>query len=411
MPVALTDAPARVILGAGGSMTKVAAPALLQETAHPRLRSPLSTMYYGFYYTGSFTSALLCIIGLHIQGEWGWRLPCIFQIIGPVIVMSIIATAPESPRWQMKKGRDDQALAMLARFHANGDTDDALVQWEMKEIAFILEQEQLAAKTSYLDLFRTPGNRKRMWVSWAISVGTNWVGNGIVSYYLSPVLKTVGVTDPNQLTGINAGLALWNLILAEWAGLKCDQYGRRPLFLASTIGMIVSYSFVMGFSAGFATTGNSALGIAAIPFLFFFYGFYDIAWTPFNYSYVSEILPYNLRTKGLAVYITVQNLANGFNQFINPYALAALTWRYYAIYIGIDILYVILIYFYFPETKQLSIEEVSLVFDYGTKEGRTRAAAELEAALHAKNAVNDDGVVGEKHMMTELDERPHTVSQ
>jgi hypothetical protein len=44
--------------------------------------------------------------------------------------------------------------------------------------------------------------------------------------------------------------------------------------------MIISYAFVMGFSAGFATTGKAALGVAAIPFLFLFYGSYDIAWTP-----------------------------------------------------------------------------------------------------------------------------------
>lgn len=41
-------------------MTKVAAPILLQESAHPRLRSPMGTMYYGFYYTGSLTSAIMC---------------------------------------------------------------------------------------------------------------------------------------------------------------------------------------------------------------------------------------------------------------------------------------------------------------------------------------------------------------
>jgi nitrate/nitrite transporter NarK len=64
------------------------------------------------------------------------------------------------------------------------------------------------------------------------------------------------------------------------AGANCDRFGRRPLFLVSTGGMIISYAFVMGFGAAFAQTGKSSLGIAAIPFLFLFYGSYDIAWTP-----------------------------------------------------------------------------------------------------------------------------------
>lgn len=51
---------ARVVLGIGGSITKVGAPPLLQETAHPRLRANLGHMYYGFYYVGSLFSAICC---------------------------------------------------------------------------------------------------------------------------------------------------------------------------------------------------------------------------------------------------------------------------------------------------------------------------------------------------------------
>lgn len=210
------------------------------------------------------------------------------------------------------------------------------------------------------------------------------------------MLRSVGVSDPTQLLGINAGLAAWNLVLAEAAALKIDDYGIRPLFITSTIGMIVSYAFVMGFSAGFAETGKSALGIAAIPFLFFFYGSYDIAWTPLNYSYTTVIMPFNLRAKGLAIYLAVQNMGNAFNQFVNPIALKAITWKYYAVYIGIDILYVILIYFYFPETKKLTIEEVSLVFDYGMKDGRKMAVAAMEERMHRVDVTKDSPDGGDK---------------
>jgi hypothetical protein len=68
---------------------------------------------------------------------------------------------------------------------------------------------------------------------------------------------------------------------------------------------------------------------------------------------------------------------NAFNQFANPIALAAITWKYYAVYIGIDIIVLALIYFFFPETKNLTIEEVSLVFDYGLKGDRKRAAEDM----------------------------------
>lgn len=58
-----------------------------------------------------------------------------------------------------------------------------------------------------------------------------------------------------------------------------------------------------------------------------YYGFYDIAWTPLPVSYTAEILPFGLRTKGLAIFTSVGTMANSFNQFVNPVALQALTWK------------------------------------------------------------------------------------
>ncbi|KAJ5730823.1 uncharacterized protein N7483_005331 [Penicillium malachiteum] len=301
----------RVIMGIGGALSKTGAPALLQEIAHPRLRSPMSSMYYGCYYIGSLMSGIMC-----------------------------------------------------TRYHANGDTSDPLVIWEYQEIERALEEEALSSKTSYLDLLKTKGNRKRLMVTLVMAMGVNWVGNGIVSYYLSPVLKSVGITEASKILAINAGLAAWNLIISEVSGLYADKIGRRPIFLISTTGMILSYCLVMGFTAGFRETGKSSLGVAAIPFLFLLFGFYDFAWTTMNYSYVAEIMPFGLRAKGLAIYLCVQQMGNTFNQFVNPIALDAISWMYYGVYIGVDVVLLIFIYFFFPETKELSIEEVAIVFDY-----------------------------------------------
>ncbi|KAJ9156586.1 Hexose transporter protein [Pleurostoma richardsiae] len=374
---------ARIVMGAGGGMTKVAAPALLHESAHPRLRPPMGHMYYGFYHLGSLISSIMCIVGLYIEGEWSWRLPCLLIIVGPTSVILLLAMGPESPRFHVSKGQNQKALATLAKYHANGALDDPLVNWEYQEIQIALEEEILNRKSSYLDFFRTQGNRKRLAVSLAIAFIINWAGNGIVSYYLTPALKMIGIYEPVRLVSINAGLSAWNLIISEISGLNIDKFGRRTLFLVSTTGMMLSYCVVMGLSAGFAKTNEAAMGVAAIPFLFIFYGFYDMAWTPLNYCYCVEIMPFNLRAKGTAIHLTAQSLANAFNQFANPLALAAISWRYYAVYIAIDFCYIIIIYLWFPETRNLTIEEVSLVFDYGVKHGGKRAVAAMAARMRS----------------------------
>ena len=44
------------------------------------------------------------------------------------------------------------------------------------------------------------------------------------------------VTDPTTQLLINGILNIYNFIIAIVAGLLCDKVGRRPLFIASTVG-------------------------------------------------------------------------------------------------------------------------------------------------------------------------------
>ncbi|RKL22980.1 hypothetical protein BFJ68_g1185 [Fusarium oxysporum] len=350
----------RAVMGAGVGLVKVAAPVLIQEISHPRLRPILGSCYQTFAYFGIFFAALMTFVGLYVPGNWGWRFPSLLQVLGPVAVVIVTVYCPESPR----NGREEQALKVLATLHANGNESDALVQFEMDQIKTAIEQEMVQQKASLLDFLRTPGNRRRLATLVALACSLNWMGNGIITYYLAPILKSVGITAPVQITLINAGLALWNLILAAIAAVNCDKVGRRPLFLTSTAGMLCSYAVVMGLSAGFSNIKEHALGIAVIPFLFIYFGFYDIAYTPLPISYTVEILPFSIRSKGMALFTSTATLGNAFNQFVNPIALKNIAWRYYAVYIGILIFYFCFIFFMFPETKRLSAEEASEVFDF-----------------------------------------------
>lgn len=117
------------------------------------------------------------------------------------------------------------------------------------------------------------------------------------------------------------------MVISVLASVYVDQIGRRPLWLFSTGGMLIFFSCVMAMSAKYADTGKLAFGTAAIPFLFLFYGAYDLAWTPLAYSYPVEIYPFSLRTKGQAVFIATQTLAVSVNTWVNPVALAALQWK------------------------------------------------------------------------------------
>lgn len=213
-----------------------------------------------------------------------WRIPCFIQLVGPGVTLLMTATMPESPRWLAKKGKTEKAKAILVKYHANGDETDELANYEYREIIHALEDEQHNSQTSYFNFFKTRGNIHRLWINVVVAVSTNWVGNGIISYYLSPILSTLGISSTVTQLQILIGLGVWNLIISTAAAMLIDKAGRRPLWLSSTAVMLVSMCVVMGLSASYASTKTKSVGIAAIPFLFIFYGGYDIAWTPLAYS-------------------------------------------------------------------------------------------------------------------------------
>ncbi|EKC97194.1 hexose transporter [Trichosporon asahii var. asahii CBS 8904] len=365
----------RWIIGAGGGITKVCAPALLHEISHPRLRAQAGATYYAFAYVGGVFAAWICFGGLYIQSSWSWRFPTLFQLAGPVVVIAMLFDMPESPRWLMKQGRVDDAHRVLAKHHANGDMDDPLVLHEMQEIRAALEAEKEQQQTSYLDFFKTPANRRRLFVILVISVGTNWVGNGVVSYYLSPILKLVGITKPVE------GLTL--VFISTTFAQFVDRIGRRPLWLTSTGGMLLTYCVITALSATFANTQKGPIGVAQI-----FFAFYCIAWTIQCYSYTTEILPYSLRTRGLGIFVAVQNAALAFNTYVNPIALSAIGWKYYTVFIATTAVIFVIIWFFFPEIKGLTLDEISHVFDKGR--GAVEELNAYAGSVHEDNGKEDE---------------------
>jgi hypothetical protein len=127
--------------------------------------------------------------------------------------------------------------------------------------------------------------------------------------------------------------------------------GRRTLFLISNAGMLIVFCFWTITVALFSTMHIDAAAKATIPAIFLFYMFYDIAYTPLLIAYGLEILPFHLRAKGFTVLNLVIALTIAFNQFVNPWALQAIGWWYYLVYVGFLVFELVFVWRYIIETK------------------------------------------------------------
>jgi sugar porter (SP) family MFS transporter len=371
----------RLIAGFGAICNIISSSALCLELAHPRQRAVVGAFFNTFYFVGSITSTWASFGSLRISSSWSWRLPVAMQLFWTVAQCVLVLFCPESPRWLVSHGNTAKARSTLATYHANGHTDDDIVRVELSKISASFESESRSRQIGWRSLFATPGNRKRLVLTIAIGITTQWVGNGIITFYLAPVLQTVGITSAFQQQGINGGLQIYNWFIACGAALLAERVGRRRLFLTSAGTMLLFMILVTVCSERYSSTQSAAAGYAVIVFLFLFLGGYVIGLTPIPVLYINEIWPSYLRTKGTSIFWVTQAVAVCFNQYVNPIALERIMWRYYLAYVGVLVLVVVFMFFYVPETKGLSLEEVRVIFD-----GQQQVdSLELQAAAAREN--------------------------
>ncbi|KZW02871.1 general substrate transporter [Exidia glandulosa HHB12029] len=368
----------RFLIGFGTTFAQMASPLLISELAYVTQRAPLTSLYNSLWSSGNIIAAWTTFGTFRIASNWSWRIPSALQGLSSVIQVFTIWFVPESPRWLCSKGRHAEARKILAKYHAAGDETHPLIAYEMREITDAIALEAEMAKVSWLDLFRTPGNRRRMRVIIAIALFSQLSGNTLTSYYLSRVLNSIGITSAADQTLINGVLAIYSFAVAAAASLCVEKAGRRPLFLVSTAGMAVAFSCLTACAAVFQTTGNKDAAHGVVAFIFVGATFYPLAYTPLLVSYTVELVPFFLRAKGLAVMNLAVLIAIIFGQYINPIALQAIQWKYYLVYAIWIFVEFGCVYMWVVETKGRSLEETAVLFD------GEDAARELAERAHAE---------------------------
>ncbi|KFY50014.1 hypothetical protein V496_09671 [Pseudogymnoascus sp. VKM F-4515 (FW-2607)] len=328
----------RFILGFGTAFLAQPSPILVTELAYPTQRGKITSLYNTFYYFGAVLAA--------------WSTYGFFWL-------------PESPRWLVAKGRTEEARQILGKYHAAGDASAPLVDFEINEMEENIRIEQtINSQSSYFDLFSTPGNRRRTLIASILGLFTQWSGNAVISYYLTLVLNTIGITDVSSQALINGLLQIFNWFAAVVAGaLMVDRIGRRKLFLISTGGMLCSYIVWTVLSSVFTNTLNQNVGTTVVVIIFVYQFFYDIAFTPLMPAYVVEIYQYTLRGRGVTGAFVVNYCGLILGNFVNPVAMKAIGWHYYIVFCVLLSISFTLIWFLFPETKGHTLEEIAEIFD------------------------------------------------
>ncbi|KAH7176382.1 general substrate transporter [Dactylonectria macrodidyma] len=371
---------ARGIIGAATVFLALPCPILVTELAYPTHRGKITALYNTFFYFGSIAAAWTTYGTFKIQSTWAWRIPSALQAAIPFLQLLGFYWLPESPRWLIAKGRVEEARAVFVKHHGGGE-EIPLVDYEMTEIQTALELERSnGATASWAAMVSTEPNRKRVLIAFILGFFSQWNGIGVVTYYLTLVLDTIGISTVQEQTLINGLLQLFNFAAAVFAGaLMVDNIGRRRLFLISTGGLCLSYVAWTALTSHFVATHDAIAGRAVVAFIFIAYFFYDIAWTPLVQAYTVEIFPYTIRSRGLTATLISSYIGLITGQLINPVALKAIGWKYYIVFCCILFFLFGVMWLLFPETKGRTLEQIAEIF-----EGK-RVTVEAEKILAKKD--------------------------
>ncbi|KAF1972128.1 general substrate transporter [Bimuria novae-zelandiae CBS 107.79] len=391
---------ARMLLGVGIVFCIISGSSLIGELGHPKERPFLTSLFNASYFIGSIIAAAIAIKTVEIKGNWSWRLPSLLQICPSLLQICTIFLLPESPRWLVSKDRDDEAFAILTKYHAEGDASSVLVQAEMAQIRSTIKLELENSKQSWMDMLRTAGMRRRVLIAVMMGLFTQMSGNTLLSYYSNLLFEMMGYTSDYAKTRINIANQCWSLINGVAIALIVTRFRRRRMFMLSAASMCIVFicmtvSFERLRYAKDHHFVNKSAGIAALFFYFAYSPCYNIGNNSLTYTYLVEIFPYSQRTMGIGVEQIFGKLGGFFSTNVNPKALNAIDWKFLAIYCGWIAFEFFTVYLLYPETYNRTLEELAFLFE--DRDLAERQAAAVEKQIHEGGEL---GAVDEKHLAT-----------
>ncbi|ATM76406.1 MFS transporter [Serratia fonticola] len=228
--------------------------------------------------------------------EMGWRWMIGSEVIPCLLFTALVFVIPESPRWSVMVGRDDQALAMLTRV-SNAEHAKSVLR-EIKE-SLRQDEQHRKQKLNYGDV----RVRFILFVGCMIAMLQQVTGVNVMMYYAPVVLKTV-TENAQEALFQTIWIGVLQLVGSVIGAMLMDRLGRIPLMRWGTLGTIV------GLLLTSYALYTQATGYFALFGMLFFMVFYAMSWGVGAWVLVSEIFPNRMRSQGMSIAVGCMWLAN-----------------------------------------------------------------------------------------------------
>ncbi|KXJ88320.1 general substrate transporter [Microdochium bolleyi] len=341
------------------AMTGVCAPvipAYIAEVAPAEMRGLLVAMMHLQIVLGNIVASLINTGTSKIDSNTSWMIPIGFQFVLPSLMAAGYPLLVESPRWLVSKDQTERALVALRRLRGAAVSEASIAA----ETELLVTSNSNRVKGTWSEVF-TGTNRRRTLICILAMVGQQITGQVFVLQYGVLFYQKQGYTNSFELL---AGGLLLSFFVSILTTFVVDHFGRRPLLISGGIGQAVFLLLIGAVSTPLGVT-RTVLNLQVAGFYLWAVAF-NLSSAPLSYILLSESSPTRLVEKVNLVATTV-HVVVGFTVSITaPYLLyeeyANLGGKVGYIYGTAALVAAVLAFFFVPEMKGRSLEEIDVLF-------------------------------------------------
>ncbi|KAA0061539.1 sugar transport protein 14-like isoform X1 [Cucumis melo var. makuwa] len=348
----------RILLGIGIGFGNQAVPLYLSEIAPAKIRGQVNQLF-------QLTTCLGILIANFINygtekiHPWGWRLslglamfPAATMFIGGLFL-------PETPNSLVEQGKLEEARRVLEKIR--GTTN---IEAEFADLVDASDAAR-AVKNPFRNLLRRKNRPQLIIGAIGIPAFQQLTGNNSILFYAPVILQSLGFGSAASL--YSSAFTSGALVVAALISMfLVDKFGRRKFFLEAGFEMFVymiAVAIILKLNFGQGKELSKGVSILLVCFIWLFVLAYGRSWGPLGWLVPSELFPLETRSAGQSIVVCV-NLF--FTALIAQCFLAAMCHLRYGIFFLFAALIFLMscfIYFLLPETKQVPIEEVYLLWE------------------------------------------------